>query len=197
MPSVGREPVKTILLPILGRSGAPKALEPIRAALNSNDNDRYEAAVRAYSNWPVADVAEDLLKLAKDGRKPGNRIEALRAFARVIAVRDENLNNRQAALEKLQLLKRAMPLAERNDERAVLLERAAGLRHVETLRFVVPYLDRPELAQQASRTVVELAHHRDLRDPDKAEFLKALDKVIAVSKDAGVVERAKDYKADR
>jgi hypothetical protein len=49
----------------------------------------------------------------------------------------------------------------------------------------------------ASESVVELAHHRNLRQPNKAEFDKALDKVIATSKDAVVVERANRYKRNQ
>ena len=46
-------------------------------------------------------------------------------------------------------------------------------------------------------TVVELAHHRELREPNKAEFDKALDAVIRISKDADVVDRAKRYKKNQ
>jgi hypothetical protein len=58
-------------------------------------------------------------------------------------------------------------------------------------------MDQPEYAQEACATVVELAHHRKLREPNKAEFDKALDMVIRISKDADVVDRAKRYKAGR
>ena len=44
-------------------------------------------------------------------------------------------------------------------------------------------MDQPQFTQIACETVVELAHHKDLRQPNKAEFDKALDKVIALSKD--------------
>jgi hypothetical protein len=74
------------------------------------------------------------------------------------------------------------------------LQRASAIRAPETLRFLVPYLDQPAYAQQACQTVVELAHHRDLREPNKAEFDRALDKVIQTSKDATVVDRANRYK---
>jgi hypothetical protein len=46
----------------------------------------------------------------------------------------------------------------------------------------------------ACETIVELAHHREIRDPNKAEFDKALDKVIQVSKSPVVVDRANRYK---
>jgi hypothetical protein len=59
---------------------------------------------------------------------------------------------------------------------------------------VAPYLEQPAYAQQAALTVVELAHHRELRQPNKAEFDGALDRVIRVSRDADVVDRAQRYK---
>ena len=43
-------------------------------------------------------------------------------------------------------------------------------------------------------TIVELAHHRGLREPNKAEFDPLLDRVMATSKDEVVVDRAQRYK---
>jgi len=187
-----REAQKNVLLPLLGRIGGAEALRLARAALASSDPARCEAGVRALCNWPDADAADDLLKLAESAKDQSQRVRALRAFVRVGSLRDERPNE-----ERLGLLKRAMLLAGRSEDRAWILERAAAIRSVDSLRFVVAYLDNPELAQQACRTVVELAHHRDLREPNKAEFIKALDKVIQVAKDNGLVERAKNYKAGR
>jgi hypothetical protein len=62
------------------------------------------------------------------------------------------------------------------------------------LRFVVPYLDDPLLAESACLSVVELAHHRNVRDAHKAEFTQALDKVIGTTKNAELLERAERYK---
>lgn len=187
----------TALLPVLGRIGGAKSLDAIRTALASRNADLYDGTVRGLCNWPDMSVADDLLKLAAGAKTEEQRIRTLRAFTRVISVRDEWFNDPNMAQEKLALLKRAMPLAGRDDDRGLILQRAAAVRHVETLRFVAPYLNRPELAQQACRTVVELAHHRELRDPNKVEFDKALDKVIEVCKDRNLVDRAKGYKAER
>ena len=43
--------------------------------------------------------------------------------------------------------------------------------------------------------VVELAHSKMLREPNKEEFARALDRVIALCKDKSLVDRAKQYKA--
>jgi hypothetical protein len=93
------------------------------------------------------------------------------------------------------MLQAAMGLASRDEDRKLILKRAEAVRTMDTLRWVASYLENPTLAQQACATLVELAHHRDLREPNKAEFDRLLDRVIAMSKDAVVVERAKRYKA--
>ncbi|MFM9025973.1 MAG: hypothetical protein ACKON7_11650, partial [Planctomycetaceae bacterium] len=94
-----------------------------------------------------------------------------------------------------ELVQKTMALCERPEDRAKLLERANAIRTVETFRFVLPYLDDPALAESACLSVVELAHHQKLRDANKPEFVKALDKVIATTKNAELVERAERYKA--
>ncbi len=71
---------------------------------------------------------------------------------------------------------------------------AQAVRTIESLRFVVAYLDQPAYAQEACATVVALARHRELREPNKAEFDKALDIVIRIGKNASVVDRAKRYR---
>jgi hypothetical protein len=88
-----------------------------------------------------------------------------------------------------------MALCEKNNDRAKVLERANAIRTIETFRFVVPYLDDPALAEPACRSVVELAHHQKLRDAHKAEFAKALDKVLGTTKDDELIQRATRYKA--
>ena len=96
--------------------------------------------------------------------------------------------------DKLALLRTAWDDCEQDAERNLILQRAQAIRHVETLRFLLPYLDQPKFAQEACQSIVELAHHRKLRDDNKAEFHAALDKVMSTSTDATVKERATRYK---
>ncbi len=113
----------------------------------------------------------------------------MRALIRIAPLPDGRTDD-----EKLALLQTAMAMCTRDTERNLVLQRAAAVRIPETLRFVLPYLDQPRYAAQACETVVELAHHRNLREPNKAEFDRALDKVMQTSKDATVVDRANRYK---
>ncbi len=180
---------RTILLPALGRVGGPDALKMVNAAIAASDPAIHEAGLRALCNWPDASVAPDLIELVRMDKHPDHRIAALRALIRVAPLPDGRTD-----LEKLELLQKALTLCTRDTERKLVLQRAAAIRIPETLRFLLPYLDQPAFAPQACQSIVELAHHRGLREPNKAEFDKALDKVIETSKDATVIDRANRYK---
>jgi HEAT repeat protein len=180
---------QTTLLPTLGRVGGPAAMKIIDAAIADGDSPRRAAGVRALCNWPDASAAPKLLELSQNAGDAGHRLMALRALIRVAALADK-----RAGAERLALLQKAFALATRVEEQNLVLRRAGAVRTIESLRFVVPYLDQPESAQAACATVVELAHHRELREPNKAEFDKALDVVIRIGKDPGIVDRAKRYK---
>jgi HEAT repeat protein len=179
---------KTIVLPALGRVGGPKALKIVEEAIAGDNAQRRDSGVRALCNWPDASVAPRLLELVQTSNNPNYRCWTLRALTRVAVLRD----NRSDA-ERLELLKKVMTLATSDEERNYAIERAKAIRTMDCLRFVLSYMDKPELAQRACATVVELAHYRELRDPNKAEFDNALDKVIGICKDAVVVDRAKRY----
>ncbi len=177
------------MLSTLGRVVGPAALNMVASAIASRDPGHHAAGLRALSNWPDASVAPRLIKLAKTDKHPAHRTTALRALIRVAPLPDGRPD-----MQKLELLQQAMAMSTRDAERNLVLQRARAIRIPETLRFIAPYLDQPRYAQQACETVVELAHHRNLREPNKAKFDRALDKVMLTSKDATVIDRAKRYK---
>jgi HEAT repeat protein len=183
-----REREKAILLPVLGRLGGARALEVLKSALASNDAALSQAGESALANWPDADetVEAELLALAQHAGKPNDRTAALRAYVRAISLPS-------GLPEKTRLAKyqKAMDLASRDEERNLVLERVTDIKHVETLRFLVPYLDQPALANRAGNTICDLARERGLRERNPAEFEQALNKVVQACKDQAVVDRAK------
>jgi HEAT repeat protein len=180
---------QTELLPALGRIGGPAALEEIEAAIADADPQRHEMGLRGLFNWPNASVAPRMIELAKSDPHPEHRNLALKSLIRVAPLPDARPDE-----DRLELLKQVMSMCTRDEERLQVLKRASAIRTIDTLRFVLPYVDQPAYAEQACETVVELAHHRPLREPNKAEFDRALDKVLSISKDPIVRERAARYK---
>lgn len=187
--TAGSKADRLVLLPLLGQVGGTRARETITNALAGDDAELRQAGANALCNWPDASVSEELLALARNAKDPGQRLQVLQALTRVHA-----LPGGRSPAEKLALFKKAMELATRAEERAQVLAGLASARDLETLRFVLPYLDDKDLVEPACKTVVELAHHKNLREPNKAEFDKALDKVIAVCQDPALVDRAKQYR---
>ncbi len=178
------------LLPTLGRVGGPGALAIIDRLVADADAAKRQFGLKALTRWPDATVADRILGLLGDSQDPAERDMLLAALIRIAPLPDNKLNDQQ----KLELLQKTMGLCQKNEDRARVLERANAIRTIETFRFVVPYLDDPALSEPACRSVVELAHHQKLRDSSKDEFVKALDKVIATTKNSELVERANRYK---
>ncbi|HEY2882420.1 MAG TPA: HEAT repeat domain-containing protein [Pirellulales bacterium] len=177
------------LLPTLGRVGGPRIYVVLKAAMASGDAPRREAGLHAICNWPEIFVADELHALAEKADSPAHRAMLFQAFVRLGCQRDKRSDS-----ERLERMKQAMAMAKTNDERALIVQRCRTSYSVESLRYVLPYLEKPEFAQLACETIVELAHHRELREPNKSEFDPALDRVIKLSKDAVVVDRANRYK---
>ena len=177
------------LLALLGRIGGDEVRPLIQAALDSKDPAIYEAGVRAISNWPNAERRRPIAPPGRDGQGRGAspmgpaRIRAgrLRSPAAQPTPRNWRSSSRPCGCRQT------------DDQRLWVIQRAEAVRAVETLRFLVPYMDQPVFAERACRSVVELAHHKELRDPNRQEFAAALQKVLATAKDAVVLELAKRY----
>jgi HEAT repeat protein len=181
-----------LLLSVVGRIGGDSGQKVVLDSIDSDDPARVAAGIRALCNWPDASVASQLTEQAKSADDPQLRILALRALVRVAPLADGRSNE-----EKLSLLKQAMSMCNRDVDKRLVLARVSAIRTTEALHFITPYLDQPEFAEQAALAVVELAHHRGLREPHKAEFDAALDRVLAVAKDPTTLDRAKRYKEGR
>jgi HEAT repeat protein len=177
------------LLSLLGRVGGKKLIDFVAAIATGNDGARRQLGIDALSKWPDASVADTLFEIATHASDPAERSQAFRGYVKVAAARDGRSDK-----ERLERLKQAMKLAKSPEEITLVINRVRTAYDVNSVRFVLPYVDQPDFAQIACETIVEIAHHREVRDPNKSEVDKALDKVIATSKDPVVVERANRYK---
>jgi HEAT repeat protein len=178
-----------VLLSTLGRVGGPEALKVVEAAYASKDSAQHSAGLAALCNWPSGVIAPRLLELARTEEHPEHRTQARKALIRVAPLSDTRTD-----AQRLDLLRTTLLMCDGDKERNQVIDRAKAIRTIESLRFVLPFLEDDEFRQQACLTIVELAHHNKLRVPNKEEFDRALDQAIALSKDPGVIDRAQRYK---
>ena len=181
---------RPLLLPCLASVGGSGALEVIEGLVTDSDAARRKLGQAALAKWPDGAQANRVVELFSQATDPEER-ELL--LAAVINLGPLGTGGRSDA-DRLDTLQKAMQFCQRDEDRQKVLSRADAIRTIESLRFLMPYLQTPALAEAASRSVVELAHHRNRREPNKEEFAKALDAVIGVSKDPEIVERAQRYK---
>jgi len=170
------------VLPLLGRVGNPRVAAILRPLLDENN----PAAIRALCNWPDATYLDDLWKIATDNPSEQYRRWALRAFIRVATLRSDRPES-----ETLDLLRKAMDIADAPPDRQWCLSRASAVRTIESADWAASFLDDPILSQTACQVIVELAHHRFLREPNKAKFDPILLKVEQTAKDREIAEQAK------
>ncbi len=175
---------QTLVLPLIGRIGSEEVYRRIDAGLKSSNPYVAAAAVRALCNWPTADHAEALWAIAESENKVFAN-QALRAYIRVVT-----LPNKRAEAKTLAMLQKAFKASENDSNRNLALSRASVVRTLDTVRWAESLLDNPALSETACKVIVELAHHRFLRQPNKAFFDPILRKVEKTAKDKSIAELA-------
>lgn len=178
------------LLSTVARVGGAKALAAVETAMNSENRTQHDAGLQAFCKWPDASIADKLATLIEKATNASERSLEFKAFVRIVSLR----NDKRSDQERLTRLKQAMSFATSPEEKALVLNRCRLAYSVDSMRYVLPYLDQPLFAEVACETIVELAHHREVREPNKSEFDGVLDRVMQISQDAVVKDRAQRYK---
>ena len=177
------------LLSLVGRVGGKRLIDFVGEIATGADMGRRLLAIDALSKWPNASPADKLLEIANKTSDAAEREQSFQGYVKLAAARDGRSDK-----ERLERMKQAMEAARTPQEQLLVINRCRTAYSVDSMRFVLPYLAKPEFAQVACETIVELAHHREVRDPNKKEFDAALDEVIKISSDPEVVDRAQRYK---
>ncbi len=175
---------RSALLRSLGRVAGAKALEAVRAAVKESAADVRETALRVMADWPDAAAAADLLALAKSSESKTHKILALRGYIRLIGL------SGQPADQKLAMCKGALGLAERDEERKLVLGALGGVPAAEALAIVVPFLDNPATKDEAAAAAVSIGEKiAGSHAPQTADAMK---KVLKVTANADLQKRAKE-----
>jgi len=179
------------LLSQLGRIGGQAAVSEVEKSIASSNANIRNAAIRAISNWPNAEVAEKMMEIAKNANESeSNRIGAIRGYIRVMTLPNDQLGISISDGARLELLKAIMKdSTTRREEKTLILDRLSTIRTVDCVKFLLEYFEDPMFHANAAQTVVELAHHNELRRRDRTFFSDALDKVIVLAKEKDLKER--------
>ena len=175
--------VKCSLLSVLGKIGDPAGLSVLREALGDKEDKIKDAAVRALSDWPTAEPASDLLKIAQTSDNQVQKTLALRGYVRLTGLISD-----KPAEEVIKMYKEAMSLAPTVAEKRMVLSGLGNTKSFEALQMAGSYLEDSELKQEAEAAVVKIAESTLKAHPQETKEL--LQKVLAGTTSDSVKEDA-------
>ncbi|MGO9111871.1 MAG: HEAT repeat domain-containing protein, partial [Thermoguttaceae bacterium] len=156
-----RGEAKLALLRSLRTAGGPKALQTIQAAMADNDPQVKDTTLRILCDWPTPDALPLIIDLATRPPTKTIKILALRGLVRLVP-QEESLD-----AKKFDTLNRAMALADRNEERQLVLSALGNIPTTDALVLVASHLDNSSLREEACIAAVtiaeKVAHSHDAR----------------------------------
>ncbi len=177
--------VRCSLLRVLGAIGDSKALGELREALEQDNAELRVAAIRTLGDWPNAEPAADLLKVASGTDDEIQRALALRGFVRLIG-----LDSDRSANETVELYRQAMGLASDISEKKMALSGLANIESFAALHMVSDYLKDSTLQEEAGAAMVKIAKATGGSHPQQTKILLRM--VIQISKNESLRERAQE-----
>ncbi|MHB8969415.1 MAG: HEAT repeat domain-containing protein [Pirellulaceae bacterium] len=175
-------PVQTDLLDLLGDLGGAQALARVVAAAKANDEPLQDAATRVLGRWMSPDAAPMLLELTKTGNAKF-KVRTLRGYIRI--ARQLNVPTEQ----RIEMCQTALTLAERDEDRSLVLETLGRYPSLTSLKAVTTYLDKPALGEVASASAVAIG--AKLADQQPREVAQAMKQVVATTKNDDLLQKAK------
>jgi hypothetical protein len=184
--------VKSSLLRALGRIGDEDGLWMLRAGLKDNDARIEDAALRALASWPTDEPMSDLQTMAREADSDTQRILALRGYIRMLGLDDDRPEE-----ETTEMYRQALLLAERAEEKKLILAGLANVVHVEALKTIEPYMEDAALTNEAVAAAAEIGDEindtEQFDDEAVQKYVKTvMEKVVSVSQNETAVKMAQD-----
>jgi HEAT repeat protein len=146
-----RGEAKLALLRSLRTAGGPKALQTIQTAMADDDAQVRDTAFHILCDWPTPDALPRIIDLATAPPKNTIKILALRGLVRLVPQSD------MLDAKKVDTLKKAMALADRDEERRLVLSALGNVPSADALVLVASRLDNPVLKEEACVAAVTIA----------------------------------------
>jgi len=189
--ATAQPPQKCSLVRVLAAVGGTNALKAIRAAVKDPNADVHAAAIRALGGWTTADAGPDLLEQAKAAANPTEKMICLRGYLRLAGQAELPVDKR------LDMCRQAAALAQKDDEKKLLLAALGNIPSIEALDLITPYLDEDGTKEEAATAAVDVSE-KLVKGKDSAKLAprltEVLDKVVNATASADLAKRAKDLR---
>ncbi len=176
------------LLELLGIVGGPTALSAVSQAAEDADPETLDTVTRILGAWMTPDAAPLLLELARRQIPDKFRVRGLRGYIRIL--RQFDMTRQQ----RIEMCQQAMPMAERPEERLLMLDALLRMPGAETLQLATTQLDQPEVRDRACEVCLLLSNNLTQQHPQAVT--EAMDKVLGVTENTTFQGYAKHLRAE-
>ncbi len=152
-------PARIVLLHGLTRAGGAEALGAVAGCLDDDDEMVRDEAARMLSLWRDPAVKPHLEAMAR-AESLRRRVLAIRGLVRLAWPAEEEP-------AELEVLGETVSLAERPEEKQLVLGALGGVAKPESLALVAPALDDPAVAEEAAVAVVRIAEGMENANGDE------------------------------
>jgi HEAT repeat protein len=173
---------KLALLRTLRSAGGPKALQTVQAAAADSEPAVQDTALRVLCDWPTPDALPQVADLVKTGPSKTIKILALRGFVRLVPQQDA------PEAKKFEALKEALALAERHEEKRLVLSALGNVATADALALVASHLEDSNLKEEACLAAVAIAEK--LVSSHRPEVAAAMGKVAKLTANQKLAARA-------
>lgn len=174
--------VRGILFGALVRVGNANALQAYLAELQNTPAEGRDEALRLFAGWPARDAAPHLLEIAKNDE--AHRADLLRGYVRLATTEPD-------PAVKAQLLTDAMAVAQRTEEKWIVLPGWGSLATQQSLDFLKPMLDDAAVRNEAGLALIAAASSFGKQGEEaKQAAVVSLQAVVEKADNPAVKERA-------
>jgi HEAT repeat protein len=190
----GSRQARMAALHALGAAGGEQALAAVVKAVGDSEEAVQDEAVRTLASWPNTwpgdgAVAQPLLDLAKNGRKPAHKVQGLRGYLAAVK-EDRNLND----AAKLERVKGVMSMVVRAEERRQVISVLSGVATVDSLEMLIELSQDSETAEEACLAIVNIVGGPRLGSADADVKQRALQVVLERSKNDRTLSKARELR---
>lgn len=158
-------PAHAALLRILGTTATPDGLRSVRNALTHTDESVRDTAFRVLASWREPHAIPAMVDVLRSPAQPVHQTLALRGAIRLLA--QANLE----PAERLPAYRDLLALAQRPDDRKLILSGLGSVPDPDAIPIVQPLLSDPSIRTEAESALLSIASSLTTSAPAQAEAL--------------------------
>lgn len=182
----GDESIKMLILDLVAAAGDDEGLNMVRQARQSGSPAFQDFAGQRLYNWPQTNAMPDLMEIATTSTSSTHRIQALRAYIRLVGVaKDWGV--------KAALYQEASALVQRTEEKNLIISGLREVQHPGGFKLLEEYMTDEDVRASAEAAAFDLLTR--MRPNELKRSASLMDALLKTSTDPKVLDRVGKLRA--